>query len=116
MTSAEKKAGEDLLSLLDNLDVIAWEADAATLRIRFVSAGAERMLGHARALWTEDPGFFAEHLYSEDRALTLALCAAVAGDGTPRRAAFRMLAADARPRFMEMVVRRAESASGEARL
>src|SRR5258706_10580534 len=116
MTSAEKTAGGELLSLLDNLDVIAWEADAATLRMRFVSAGAERILGHSRAAWTRDDGFFADHVHADDRALTLASCNAVAGDGTPRRAAFRMLAADGRPRFMEMSVRRAAGPSGEARL
>jgi PAS domain S-box-containing protein len=60
--------------LVDTTDGIVWEADAVTFDFTFVSANAERMLGHPVADWLV-PGFWAGHIYPEDREQAIAHCA-----------------------------------------
>ena len=99
-------------ALLDNLDVIAWEAETSTLRTKYVSEGSTRILGYPPSAWLDAADFFSTHLHEADRALTLSLCRAVASDGAERRAAFRLMAADGSPRWIEMLARRGVDASG----
>jgi PAS domain S-box-containing protein len=55
-------------ALVDNLDrAFVWEADADTLRMRYVSAHAESLLGHSRDRWPEEPSWWSERVHPEDR-------------------------------------------------
>ncbi len=57
-------------SLVNTVDCIVWEADAATLAFTYVSPHAEAMLGFPLASW-HLPSFWADHLHPDDREATL---------------------------------------------
>jgi PAS domain S-box-containing protein len=60
--------GGDLYDLVNDLDAIIWEFDAATMRFTFVSQRAEDLLGYPVELWYAAPDFWATHLlHPEDR-------------------------------------------------
>jgi PAS domain S-box-containing protein len=46
---------------------IVWEAEATTLRITFVSAKAEQLLGYPLADWYREPSFWMDRVHPEDR-------------------------------------------------
>src|SRR5262249_30427896 len=48
-------------NLVQGLDAIVWEADAATLRYKFVSPQAEALLGYPVSQWLEEPAFLLQH-------------------------------------------------------
>ncbi|HXJ91979.1 MAG TPA: PAS domain S-box protein [Terriglobia bacterium] len=58
---------ERFRELVESVDAIVWEEDAATSRVTFVSQGAERILGLSPREWLETPNFWADHLHPEDR-------------------------------------------------
>jgi PAS domain-containing protein len=64
---------ERFRELVESVDAIVWEADAATLRPTFVSQGAERILGFSPAQWLQTPDFWADHLHPDDRERGLGL-------------------------------------------
>jgi len=53
-------------ALVDSIDGIVWEADAQSLRLTFVSAQAERILGYPRSDWYAE-GFWEAHIHPDDR-------------------------------------------------
>ena len=69
MLSAEK-----LLSLINALGGIVWEADAETFQFRFVSEEAERILGYPTRTWLEEPDFWVRHTHPDDVERCAALC------------------------------------------
>ncbi len=57
-------------------DAIVWEGDAMTFAFSFVSASAEKVLGHGRSRWTKELTFWADHVVApEDREEAIAYCA-----------------------------------------
>jgi len=67
--ATEQKLADTLQSfgtLLDTVEGIVWEVDAATLDVTFVSRYAEKMLGYPVAQWFR-PGFWESHIYVDDR-------------------------------------------------
>ena len=84
----------ELRDLIDSLDGIVWEADAATLRFSFVSSQAERILGYPADRWLAEPRFWADHLHPEDRESTLAFCQRVAREDRAHEIEYRMIIAD----------------------
>ncbi len=87
--------------LLDDLDVIVWLADAATLSLTFVSRRVESLLGYR----VESLGDWARLLHPDERELTLARCRAVAADGVKRQWVHRLIAADGRVLWCSTTVR-----------
>ncbi|MGZ5343259.1 MAG: sensor histidine kinase [Actinomycetota bacterium] len=73
---------EDLAALLHDLDVVAWEADARSMALRFVSRAVERITGWPPSSWMAEPGAFLERVHPDDRPEVSAAFLA-AGDGTP---------------------------------
>ena len=59
-------SGDKLLSLIDALGGIVWEAELETFRFVFVSAGAERILGFPVRTWLEEPDFWVRHTHPDD--------------------------------------------------
>ena len=53
--------------LVEELDAIVWEADAATLQFSFVSQRAEALLGYPIAQWLAEPGFWIARIHPDDR-------------------------------------------------
>jgi PAS domain S-box-containing protein len=81
--------------LMNSVDGIVWEADAATLQFSFVSDQAERILGYPVGRWLSEPTFWSDHLHPEDREGILALCRkAAAGEERDLAVEYRMIAGD----------------------
>ena len=92
-TAAPLGAQQRFENLINCIDGIVWEADPATLRMTFVSAQAEHMLGYPIADWYAE-GFWEAHIHPQDREQTMAYCATHAKGDCNYSLEYRMLAAD----------------------
>ncbi len=54
--------------LIDAIPAIVWRAPADASRFTFVSGYAEMLLGYPLSRWTEEPAFWTDRIYPEDRA------------------------------------------------
>jgi len=83
-------------ALVNSIDGIVWEVDAATFRFTFVSSQAERILGYPVEQWLSEDRFWANHIHPDDRDAAVRFCM----DATARRKdhqfEYRMIAADGR--------------------
>jgi PAS domain S-box-containing protein len=82
--------------ILEGLDMILWETDAASGRYVLVNQHAQSILGYPPKAWTENPAFWREHLHPSDREEAVAFRAAAVADGKPFRQEYRMIAANGR--------------------
>lgn len=93
-------------ALLPEHDAIVWEGDAATFQFGYVGAAAERVLGHPRTRWTEEPTFWADVVvHPDDRDDAVAYCALCTGKNEDHDFTYRALAADGRTVRLHDVVR-----------
>ena len=92
-------AQERFRDLLEAVDAIVWEAEAAALRLSYVSRGAERILGFSPEEWRRTPAFWADHLHPEDRERALGCERETVEKGTPGTVEYRMAGADGRFRW-----------------
>ncbi|MSR22180.1 MAG: hypothetical protein EXR92_01350 [Gemmatimonadetes bacterium] len=53
--------------LVDDLNAVVWEAIPATLRLTYVNAAAERVLGYPPHQWLDEPDFWVGIVHPEDR-------------------------------------------------
>lgn len=91
-----RRSQQQVEHLVSSIDGIIWEADAATFRFTYVSGQAERLLGYPRSQWTEEPGFWKEHIHPDDRQWALAYCSRATQDRQGHDFEYRMIAADGR--------------------
>jgi len=89
--------------LVEGLEAIVWEADAATLRFTFVSRRMQDLLGYPLEKWLSEPGFLIAHAHPEDRDRAAALF----GAGRSAECEFRIIAADGRVVWVRNLVRAA---------
>jgi PAS domain S-box-containing protein len=82
--------------LLSGLEAIVWEADATTLKILYVSGGAEKLLGYRTEEWLEGQEFWRCHLHPKDRDATMQVVQETLTFGRVHSAEYRMKAADGR--------------------
>ncbi|MDO8250316.1 MAG: PAS domain-containing protein [Rhodoferax sp.] len=85
-------------------DGIVWEADAATFVFNYVSGNAERILGYPVADWLA-PGFWANHIYPQDRDQAVQYCAACTGRGDDHDFEYRFVAQDGRTVWLRDIVK-----------
>jgi len=90
--------------LVQGLDAIVWEADAATLAFTFVSRRAEAILGYPVERWLAEPGFWAGLIHPEDREQTLALYREATAQGRDHAFEYRAVAADGRVVWLQDIV------------
>ena len=83
------------VNLVDSVDGIVWEADAATLAFTYVSKQAVRLLGYPVQEWYGE-GFWLRHLHPEDRERIHALTLAGTAKGEDHALEYRFLARDGR--------------------
>jgi PAS domain S-box-containing protein len=95
MGSRLRESTERYRHLVEGIDAIVWEADAATIRFTYVSQRAEAILGYPVAQWQE-PEFWVKHIHPEDRDRALAICRLASREGRDHRFVYRFLAADGR--------------------
>ena len=89
--------------LLNSLDGIFWEADAATLKFTFVSHQAERMLGYPVADWFNDRVWPAK-IHPDDRQSAVEFCASETALLRGHVFEYRMIAADGRVLWLRDIV------------
>ena len=60
-------AQQRFTDLVNSVEGIVWEADAATLAFSFISQQAEHILGYRVEQWLREPTFWKDHLHPEDQ-------------------------------------------------
>ncbi|MFN2524867.1 MAG: GAF domain-containing SpoIIE family protein phosphatase [Actinomycetota bacterium] len=85
-----------LRSLVENLNVIIWEAEPESLAFKFVSKGAEELLGYPLEDWTRNPDFWPTIIHPEDREATVLLRRTAVAQGLSHDFDYRVQAADGR--------------------
>ena len=99
-----KQSQERYYALMNSVDGIVWEADAQTLVFTFVSEQAERLLGYPVERWLNEPDFWAEHIFEEDRTWAINYCAQSTAEGKSHQFEYRMIAADGRILWLRDIV------------
>ena len=82
--------------LVNSVEGIVWEADAATFRFSFVSDQAERILGYPAERWLAEPTFRKDHLHPDDRERAVPFRERASGENRGHEFEYRMIAADGR--------------------
>ncbi len=82
--------------LVNSVEGIVWEADAATFQFSFVSEQAERILGYPVERWLSEPTFWKDHLHPHDREWAVPFCERATGENRDHDFEYRMIAADGR--------------------
>ncbi|HKS37991.1 MAG TPA: PAS domain S-box protein [Verrucomicrobiae bacterium] len=83
-------------ALVNSIDGIVWEVDAATFRFNFVSSQAERILGYPVEQWLREDGFWANHIHPDDRDTAVNFCVGATARREDHQFEYRMIAADGR--------------------
>jgi two-component system, cell cycle sensor histidine kinase and response regulator CckA len=110
-------AGESerrLRDIIQSLDAIVWEADAATLQFTFVSQRAEEFLGYPVEQWLTEPDFWASHIHPDDRAKTVEFSKTETAAGRDHEFEYRLMAADGNEVWLRNIVRLVPGSSGRA--
>jgi PAS domain S-box-containing protein len=90
--------------LVDGLQAIFWEADAATFQFTFVSRGAEEILGYPVRDWLTDPDFWVNILHPQDRHWAPDFCLRETREGRDHTFEYRAQAAGGREVWLRDVV------------
>ncbi len=93
LQSARLASEQRFQDLVQGLDAIVWEADAASLRFSFVSQRAQTIFGFPTERWLEQPSWFSERIHPEDRAKVMAQCRAALTRGEDHELEYRALTA-----------------------
>ena len=101
---ARRRGEEQLAALIHSIDGIVWETDAETFRFTFVSPRAERLLGYPTARWTDEPGFWVDHIHPDDCKHALDYCLQCTREKRDHEFEYRMLAADGRVVWLRDIV------------
>jgi PAS domain S-box-containing protein len=103
-----------LSDLIQSLEGIVYEADAATFEFKFVSARAERILGYPVLQWYDEPHFWVNHLHPEDRERAVRYCRECTARKEDHTLECRMLRADGSVVWVRDLVRYVEQPGGRA--
>jgi len=113
--AARRVSEQRFHDLVQELDAIVWEADAATLRFTFVSERAERILGYPSDQWLRQPDFWETRIHPDDRERTLALSRAALAKRADHEFEYRARAADGRVIWLRDIVHVARDPKGAPR-
>lgn len=91
-----REAERRFRGLVQGVDAIVWEADAATLQFAFASHRAEEILGYPVARWVMEPDFWERHIHPDDRLRAVTARREATTEGRDHTLEYRMLAADGR--------------------
>ena len=81
-----------LEALINTIDGIVWECNPTTLSFTFISKKMEEILGYTSAEWLENPNFWADHIYQDDREWTINYCALKTNQNLNHDFEYRMIA------------------------
>ena len=100
--------------LVQGLDAIVWEADAATWQFTFISKRAEHILGYTVDQWLNDENFWVSIIHPEDRASTIEPCRRATTEGRNHDFEYRAIAADGRVVWLHDTVEVVLDSKGKA--
>jgi len=112
LQAARRASEERFRDLVQGLDAIVWEADAATLRFSFVSHRAESILGYPVGRWLGTTDFFVSRIHPEDRARAMRVWREAIAKGVDHELEYRALAADGREVWLRDIVHVVPGGSG----
>jgi PAS domain S-box-containing protein len=92
--AARRASEQRFRDLVQSLDAIVWEADAATLRFTFVSQRAETVLGYPVEHWLRERDFWTARIHAEDRDRVVTQFRAALARGTDHEFEYRSQTAD----------------------
>ena len=82
--------------LVNSVEGIVWEADAARCAFSFVSEQAERLLGYPADHWLRQPTFWRDHIHPDDRDWAVRCCQVAETENRSPDFEYRMIAANGR--------------------
>jgi len=88
-----RETEERFREIIENINVIVWEADPETFQFSYVSPHAEMVLGYPADEWLSE-GFWTEHVHPDDLNTTLNGCGMVASVGEDTTYEFRIIRQD----------------------
>lgn len=108
----ERKASQKMIlasqkrieSLINTIDGIVWECDAATFKFSFISKKLESILGYTVEEWMESPSFWIDHIHPEDRDWTVDFCSSQTAQLKQHDFEYRMIAKDGRIVWLRDIV------------
>jgi PAS domain S-box-containing protein len=100
----QRESHEQYESLVQSIDGIVWEVDAATFSFTFVSKQAEKILGYSVEQWLNDPTFWANHLHPDDRDWAINFCVHATERKEDHQFEYRMVASDGRVIWLRDIV------------
>jgi len=103
--AALRESQERYRDLVQGLDAIVWEADAATLQFSFVSQQAEAILGYPVEQWLTEPDFWINHLHPDDRERAVCSFQAATAEGKDHQIEYQFVAAHGHPVWLRDIVR-----------
>jgi PAS domain S-box-containing protein len=113
--AARRASEQRFRDLVQGLDAIVWEAEAASLRFTFVSQRAEGLLGFPSDHWLREPDFFALRIHKDDRERAVVHCRAAIATGTDHEFEYRALAADGRILWLRDIIHVLRDSAGRPR-
>jgi|GEM_PF-512499 len=102
--SARERAEARFRDLVDDVDAIVWESDAAASRLFFVSQRAEEKLGHPLERLQSEPGLWLGVVHPDDREEVAQQLASAAASGGHHDIEYRARAADGRVLWLRSIV------------
>ncbi|HYU16481.1 MAG TPA: ATP-binding protein [Candidatus Acidoferrum sp.] len=113
LQAARRASEERFRDLVQGLDAIVWEADAATLRFSFVSQRAETVLSYPVGRWLGTADFFVSRIHPDDRARAMRVCREAIAKGVDHEFEYRALSADGREVWLRDIVHVLQSGAGQ---
>jgi PAS domain S-box-containing protein len=104
LQAARRASEERFRDLVQGLDAIVWEADAATLKFSFVSQRAETILGFPVTEWLGTPDFFVSRIHPDDRTRVMRVCRNAIAEGADHEFEYRAQSADGREVWLRDIV------------
>jgi len=101
---AVQQVSNRLENLVNTIEGVLWEGDAANFQFRFVSRQAESLLGYPLREWIENPTFWVDHLHPEDKDLAVSFCTQARAEQRDYSFDYRMIASDGRVVWLRDIV------------
>jgi hypothetical protein len=101
--------------LVESLDAVFWEADAATLRLSFLGGRTEQLLGADASDWV-DARRWGDHVIAEDREIAIATVRMAADAGRGQSLEYRVATPDGRTMWIRDMVHVIRGAGGPRQL
>jgi two-component system sensor histidine kinase/response regulator len=108
-----QESDQQFREIIDDLEAIVWEADAATWQFTFVNRQAEQILGYSVERWLSEPNFWVNHIHPDDRERAVTTCMHATANGENHQFDYRALAADGRIVWLRDRVRVVKNDAGK---